>query len=240
MSESRGWALVTGGARRLGAAITRELSAAGYSVAIHFHESEAAAHALVDELVDRDREAIAYQADLRDPSDCRGLVAAAWSELEAVSLLVNNAGSFGSGTGLAEEEDFDRTIALNLRAPYLLSRQLGDLMRASRGGAIVNVASVGGIRPYGSNLPYSLSKAGLIMLTRGLAKELAPYVRVNAVAPGSVDMPGEEGEAPLGPLNRIPAGRHGRSTEVAAAVAFLATAEYCSGQVLAIDGGMSL
>jgi pteridine reductase len=240
MTEPRGWALVTGGAHRLGAAISRELAGAGYSVAVHFHESEAAAYALVDELVESGVEAVAYQADLRSPSDCHGLVESAWGELGGASLLVNNAGSFETGGTLSVDEAFDQTIALNLRAPYLLSKQLGELMRASDGGSIVNVASVGGIVPYGSNLPYSLSKAGLLMLTRGLAKELAPNVRVNAVAPGSVEMSNELTDAPLGPLNRIPAGRYGHSTEVAAAVSFLADAVYCTGQVVAIDGGMSL
>ena len=153
--------------------------------------------------------------------------------------LVNNAGILlDAGVDQAGVADFDASIALNLRAPWLLSLGAGRRMRGRGRGVIINIASVGGLRPYSKHLAYSVSKAGMIMLTRGLARDLAPAVRVNAIAPGMVDL-GESGSSmPI--ADRVPLGRWARPEDLEDALLFLADAAHITGQVLAVDGGWSL
>lgn len=237
---ARGWALVTGGARRIGADISRDLAEAGYSVAIHYHRSEAAAHALVDEIADGGGEAVAYAADLSQGPDCTGLAESVWQELGSIELLVNNAGVLERSELAPDLDAFDRAIDLNLRAPYLLSLEMGPRMVREGRGSIVNIASTGGFVPYVRHVPYSLSKAALLMLTKSLAKGFAPSVRVNAVAPGSIQLEEGSDKRAMGPLDRIPLGRYGSGRDVARAVRFLAAAEYMTGQCLIVDGGRSI
>jgi pteridine reductase len=238
--KERPIALVTGAGRRLGRAIALALGEAGYDLVLAYHHSELGARAVQAELARVGATAQLEAADLRDPSACEALVARAEAR-GPLSLLVNNAGILERSD--ADHPDlaaFERAINLNLRAPYLISCLAGQRMRERGGGSIVQIASLGGIRPYRNYLPYSLSKAGLIQLTRALAVHFAPQVRVNAIAPASVELPGEEVEHSLGPLDRIPLRRHARAADVTDAVLFAARTHYLTGQVLRLDGGLGI
>lgn len=234
-------ALVTGGARRLGARFVRALAAEGFDVAFTYHRSGDAARRLVDELDRAGTEAGAYETDLRSTTAIEGLVDAVESDMGPIGLLVNNAGVLlSAGVDDSGPEDLDESIAVNLRAPYLLSLVAGRRMRDRGEGCIVNVASTGGLRPYRQHLSYSVSKAGLVMTTQALALAFAPHVTVNAVAPGVVHLEGEDDEDARPPAGRIPLGEYGDPDDVVDALLYLATAPYVTGQVLAVDGGFSL
>jgi pteridine reductase len=231
-------ALVTGGARRLGATIVRALAEEGFRVGFSYRRSAAEAEQLVDELEAGDLNAAGFECDLREASECAALVETVEADLGPVSLLVNNAGVIHeAGVDSAGVDDFDATMAVNLRAPWLLSLDLGRRMRSRGSGSIINIASVGGIRPYSKHLAYSVSKAGLIMLTRGLARDLAPEVRVNAIAPGMIDL-GESGGMPA--RERVPLQSWTGPEDIEDAVLYLADAGQVTGQVLAVDGGWHL
>jgi pteridine reductase len=238
MNADRPVALVTGGARRLGARFVRALVEEGFAVAFSYFEGVREAESLVDELGSEGHELMAFAADLRDASECEALIEAVHSEFGVVDCLVNNAGVLGGASSAgAGVEEFDATMAVNLRAPWILSRSIGSRMKARGEGSIINVASVGGLRPYSRHLAYSVSKAGLIMLTRGLARDLAPEVRVNAIAPGMVDLD-DEREMPA--PERVPLGSWARPEDLEDALLYLVDASYVTGQVLAVDGGWSL
>lgn len=231
-------ALVTGGARRLGATIVRALAEEGFRVGFSYRRSAAEAEQLVDELEAGNLNAAGFECDLREASECAALVETVEADLGPVSLLVNNAGVIHeAGVDSAGADDFDATMAVNLRAPWLLSLDLGRRMRSRGSGSIINIASVGGIRPYSKHLAYSVSKAGLIMLTRGLARDLAPEVRVNAIAPGMIDL-GESGGMPA--RERVPLQSWTGPEDIEDAVLYLADAGQVTGQVLAVDGGWHL
>jgi len=240
-ASGRPLALVTGGGRRLGRSIALALGDAGYDVAISFRSSSNGAREVVDRLQDAGVEAAAYHADLSQVTDCQGLIDAVFGELGPIALLVNNAGVLERVDPEHPDADaFDRAMAVNLRAPYLLSVAAARSMREAGGGCIVQIASLGGFRPYKHHLPYSLSKAGLLQLTRGLAIQFAPDVRVNAIAPGTVELPEQPSELPMPPASRIPLRRHARAEEIAHAVLYLAEAGYVTGQVLRLDGGIGI
>jgi pteridine reductase len=231
-------ALVTGGARRLGANLVRALAEEGFRVGFSYRRSAAAAEQLVDDLEAGDLNAAGFECDLREASECAALVETVEADLGPISLLVNNAGVIHeAGVDSAGVEDFDATMAVNLRAPWLLSLDLGRRMRSRGSGSIINIASVGGIRPYSKHLAYSVSKAGLIMLTRGLARDLAPEVRVNAIAPGMIDLGESEG---MPARDRVPLQSWAGPEDIEDAVLYLADAGQVTGQVLAVDGGWHL
>ncbi len=257
-------ALVTGGAVRVGRAIALALGRAGYSVALHYHASaeaaESAAAAIRDEAVragprdeaeDADRAepadrtepamALPLQADLSKPEEVRRLfqrIEDAWGRLD---LLVNNAAVFPRARpGEVRVADWDHVFAVNLRAPFLCAREAARLM-GEAGGAIVNIADVAAFEAWPAYAPYAASKAGLVSLTRSLARAWAPRVRVNAVAPGAVLLPeGTDQEARRAAAGRAALGRVGRPEDVARAVLYLAEAEYVTGDVLRVDGGAHL
>jgi pteridine reductase len=238
MNDSPVLALVTGGARRLGAHLVRALAEEGYRVAFSFHRGQAEAEALVDALDADGLEVAAYAADLRESTECVALLDAVGADFGTPGLLVNNAGVLlQGGADDATVADFDESMAVNLRAPWILSLEAGRRMREGEGGAIVNIASVGGLRPYARHLAYSVSKAGLVMLTQALARDLAPRVRVNAVAPGMIDL----GEADAMPApERVPLGSWAAPADIEEAVLYLAEATQVTGQILAVDGGWNL
>lgn len=234
--------LVTGGARRLGRGIALALARDGYDVAITFHASATGAAKVVEELCALGARAMALPADLRDAEQAREAVRRAQRELGALALLVNSAAEFIAGDAdSADLAAFDQAIALNLRTPYALGLECAREMRSRGRGAIVNIASVGGLRPYARHIPYSVSKAGLVMLTRALAMAFAPSVRVNAVAPGTIWIPGEEeGAAQKPPADSIPLRSYGTPDDIEQAVLFLAHAPFITGEVLVVDGGGSV
>ena len=234
-------ALVTGGAIRLGAAISTALAEDGFEVLIHYGRSEQPARALAERLTDAGHRISLVQADLSTPTGCQAVIDAAG----AVDVLVNNAGIYEAAPfGTIGLPQWERMQAINCRAPFLLAQGLLDGLRRSTlpgGGLIINIADIGGTRPAPGFAHYSVSKAGLLMLTRALALELAPEVRVNAISPGTV-LPPEEFSADT--LNRIlttiPAGRLGSADDIARAALFLVRSPYITGQDIAVDGGRAV
>jgi pteridine reductase len=234
-------ALVTGGAVRVGRAIALGLGREGADVAIAYRRSAAAARATVAELRALGVRAIALRVDLGDPAAARRLVTHTVKRLGRLDLLVNNAAIFFR-TPFAETTpaEFDRLIAVNLRGAFFCAQAAARAM-VGRGGRIVNIADVGATRAWPGYIPYGISKAGIVMLTKGLAVALAPAIQVNAVGPGVVALPeGFPRESGRRIAERIPMGRHGEPDDVAAAVCFFATCPaYITGQVLFVDGGAS-
>ncbi|NBD96306.1 MAG: pteridine reductase [Gammaproteobacteria bacterium] len=237
-------AIVTGAARRIGAAIIERLHGRGLDVVIHYRSSADAARELAETLNDRRRDsAVVVEADLADPQADRRISQAALDGFGRIDLLVNNASAFyPTPIGEAEAAHWDELMASNLRAPFFLSQACAPHL-ARRGGAIVNLVDIHALVPMQRHSVYCQAKAGLVMQTRALAKELAPSVRVNGVAPGAILWPENEGspEAAAATLDRIPLGHQGRPEDIAGAVTFLALdAPYITGQILAVDGGRLL
>ncbi len=236
--------LVTGAARRIGAAIARRLHAAGCDVVVHFRQSEAAARALAAELETlRARSTLCVAADLSDAAALPGLIDAAVARFGRLDGLVNNASSFeATPFGGVTAAQWQASFAANAQAPLLLAQAAAPHLAAA-GGAIVNLVDVYAERPKVDHLVYSAAKAALVSLTRSLAIALAPAVRVNAVAPGAILWPEHDvdADARAALLARTPLGRLGRVEDVAEAVRWLLRdADYVTGQVLAVDGGRSV
>lgn len=236
-------ALVTGGARRVGRAIVLELARAGFDIVVHYRTSQTQSEELAAQVRDQGRRAEALAADLNDPLAIRALFAEVDQRFGRIDLLVNSAAVFRrTPFDTLDEAAFDLHVTTNLKAPYLCSLEAGRRMIAAGSGAIVNVTDVAAERPFKSHIPYCVSKAGLAMLTRGLAKALAPSVRVNAVGPGTVLFRDDESDAERRHVvSRIPLGRIGTPEDVARTVRFLAVeAPHTTGQILLVDGGRSL
>ena len=237
-------ALVTGGARRIGAAIVRCLHASGIRVAVHYRASESDANALVDALnASRAGSAHAFPLDLRETPRLSGLVENCVTHFGRLDILVNNASTFYP-TPVAEttEAEWHDLLAVNLKAPLFLSQAAATHLAAAR-GCIVNIVDIYAERPLRDHAVYSAAKAGLVMLTRALAVELGPAVRVNAVAPGAILWPehaaGDELRDTV--IGRTALKRMGDPEDVARAVRFLVTdAAYTTGETIAVDGGRSL
>ena len=237
-------ALVTGGARRLGAAIARRLHAAGAAVLIHYRDSEADASKLVAELnAVRAKSAAKVKAELLAPIAPRALLGEALGAFGRLDILVNNASSFFPvPLGQIEASHWEELVGSNLRAPLFISQEAAPEL-AKHAGAIINIVDIHAERPLKGYAVYSIAKSGLAALTRSLAIELAPHVRVNGVAPGAIAWP-DDGQFDPGERARIvagtPLGRVGSPEDVAQAVHFLAVAPYVTGQILAVDGGRSV
>ena len=237
-------ALVTGGARRVGAAIARRLHAAGASVLLHYRDSEADAAKLEAELnAVRPKSAAKVKAELLAPIAPRALLTAARDSFGRLDLLVNNASSFFPvEVGAIESSHWEELIGSNLRAPLFICQEAAPELAKAQ-GAIVNIVDIHAERPLKGYSVYSIAKAGLAALTRSLALELAPAVRVNGVAPGAIAWP-DDGQFDPAERARIlattPLARMGSPADIAQAVHFLACAPYVTGQILAVDGGRSL
>lgn len=236
-------ALITGAAKRVGAAIARELHSAGLQVVIHYHHSAAAANALAAELNDkRPESAWLLQADLADSQALPDVVDSAITCNGRLDVLINNASVFyPTPLEAIDDDSWSDMMNVNLRAPLLLARHAAAQLRANQ-GCIINLTDIHGERPLSEHTLYSTSKAGLIMLTKALAKEMAPDVRVNAVSPGAVLWPRTmTAETQQAILSRIALNRRGNPEDVARAVLFLIRdAGYVTGQVLSVDGGRLL
>ncbi|AOS96745.1 3-oxoacyl-[acyl-carrier-protein] reductase FabG [Microbulbifer aggregans] len=236
--------LITGAAARLGRAIARELHR-DHRIIIHYRRSASAAQRLVRELNEqRPDSAAALQSDLDSAAGCEQLAQHACELWGGVDVLVNNASSFyPTPVGKADERDWDQLVGSNLKAPFFLSQALTPSL-TENSGSIINMIDIHAERPMPQHTIYCAAKAGLVMLTKSLALELAPKVRVNGVAPGAILWPEQEDvdeEAKARTLSRIPLGRTGSETDIARTVRFLISEpSYISGQVIAVDGGRSL
>lgn len=236
--------LITGAARRVGAAVVRALHGAGADVIIHCHRSIQAAQALSGELEKLRRGSSGVVvADLLDTAALPAVVTRTLERFGRLDLLINNASSFyPTPLGQITTAQWDDLMGTNLRAPLFLTQAAADALRAT-GGSVLNIVDIHGQRPLRNHVVYSTAKAGLIMLTRALARELAPAVRVNAIAPGAILWPeGDMDEARKARItDRTPLQRPGCPEDIARAALFFATqAPFITGQVLAVDGGRSI
>ena len=234
-------ALVTGAARRVGAALADAFHAAGARVAVHYRNSQDAAEALVARLNgSRADSARAFRADLADPAACDTLVAEVVRAFGRLDVLVNNASTFyPTPVGTITPDQFDDLVGSNLRAPLFLSQAAAPAL-AKHEGLILNIGDIHGLRPLAGHAVYCAAKAGLLMLTRSLARELGPEIRVNAIAPGPVMWPERGVDAALREriVARTALKRAGSADDVAKAALYFATgAPFVTGQVLAVDGG---
>jgi pteridine reductase len=237
-------ALVTGAARRIGARICRTLHREGADVAIHYRGSTAEADALCADLnALRPDSAIAVQADLARTGNLPELIGTVASWHQRLDILINNASSFyPTPLGEVTEAHWDDLLGSNLKAPLFLSQAALTELRKAR-GVIINIVDIHARRPLRNHAVYGAAKAGLAMLTRALAKDLAPEIRVNGVSPGAILWPetGLSDQTKASILRQIPAGRPGDADDIAGCVLYLVRdANYVTGQIIAVDGGRSI
>jgi pteridine reductase len=236
-------ALITGGAKRVGRAIVLKLAQSGYDIAFTYLSSKDAAVELVAEITARGRRAIAMQADLTEPTSTAASVHGAFtSEFKRLDVLVNNASMYEpSSLNQTNAEQVNRLWNVHVAAPLLLCQAFAPALRSSR-GHIINMVDLLAERPWPQYLAYCTSKAGLWNLTLGLARELAPEVTVNGIAPGVVEWPEQYPQQEREKyLKRVPLGRAGTPEDVANVVHFLCTnGTYVTGQIIRLDGGRSV
>jgi len=235
-------ALVTGAAKRLGRSLALALAERGAEVAAHYHASEREAHELLALLKRAGGKPIAVPGDISRAADVERIVEAAMQAFGRIEILVNSAAIFyRTPFATLTEADWDRVLGVNLKGPFLLCRRVGEIMLRQGRGKILNLADIGGMKVWAEYLPYSVSKAGLIALTQGLAKALAPAVQVNAIAPGTVllpeDTPPEERDRAI---RRIPLARLGSPEDIVRAALYLLESDFVTGEVLSVDGGQRL
>ncbi len=236
-------AVVTGGSRGIGEAIVYKLASMGANIAVIYAGNAAAAEKVCKKCGQSySVEARAYQCNVADFSAVKEAVVKIRADFGAVQFLVNNAGITHDGLlAMMKEEDFDTVLDTNLKGAFNMIRHMAGLFIRAREGCIINITSVSGMMGNAGQCNYSASKAGLIGLTKSVAKELAPKgIRCNAVAPGFIatDMTGNQTDNPL--LDMIPLGKMGEPEDVADAVAYLAAAKYVTGEVLRVDGGIAM
>ena len=246
MSDKR-IALVTGASRGIGAAVAKRLAAAGCFVIVNYNGSAQRAQEVVTQITSAGNEAVAMQCDVSNFDACGELIARITADYGRLDVLVNNAGITRDGLLMRmSEADFDAVIDTNLKGAFHTIRHAGRQFLKQRSGRIINIASVSGLLGNAGQANYAASKAGVIGLTKSVARELAGrQITVNAVAPGfiatdMVDAMTDSAKAAL--TDHIPFGRIGEPEEVADVVAFLASdaARYVTGQIIAVDGGMSI
>ena len=236
-------AVVTGGSRGIGRAIAYKLASMGADIAVIYAGNAEAAETVCRRSAEETGvKARAYQCDVADFTAVKETVARIRADFGTVHILVNNAGITRDGLlAIMKEEDYDAVVDTNLKGAFNMIRHCAGLFIRNREGCIINITSVAGLMGNAGQCNYSASKAGLIGLTKSVARELAPKgIRCNAIAPGFIatDMTGSQTENPL--LGTIPLGRMGEPEDVAEAAAYLATAKYVTGEVLRVDGGIAM
>jgi pteridine reductase len=234
-------ALVTGAGRRIGRELALRLAAEGAHLAVHYRRSRGEAEAVVAEIAAGGGQAFSVSADITRPAEIDALFGAIEKRFGRLDILVNSAAQFFP-TPLAEatEEQWDRLLDSNLKSQFFCAQRAAPLLRAGGQGRIVNFASLGGLLAWPRYTAYSVSKAGVIMLTRCLARALAPEITVNAVAPGTISFPNDAPELAEEYIRKAPLGRTGTPDDIAHAVMYLIQAPFVTGQVLVVDGGRSI
>ena len=234
-------ALVTGAGRRIGCEIALHLAAQGARVVVHYGRSKDQANAVVAEIESAGGQAFSAQAELTRRAD----IAQLFDEIErrcgGLDILVNNAGRFAPTPLLeASEDQWDNLLDSNVKAQFFCAQRAAPLLTRSGRGRIINLASLGGLLAWPKYTAYCVSKAGVIMLTRCLARELAPAVTVNAIAPGTISFPDDAPEIAATFIRQAPLKHTGKPQDIVDAVSYLVHAAFVTGQVLVVDGGRSI
>jgi pteridine reductase len=233
--------LVTGAAKRLGHAVALHLAEEGADVVIHYRSSRAEAAEAVAQIEKLGRRAVALPADLTSLAEIKRLFNDASKLFGRLDVLVNSAANFlHTKFESTNEETWDASLDSNLKAPFFCAQAAAPLLKQSGHGVIINFSDVGGLLAWPGYIPHCISKAGVIMLTRCLAKALAPEIRVNAIAPGTITLLGDPPEMEADFVKRAPLHHSGKPSDVAAAVSFLIHSDFVTGQVLVLDGGRTL
>lgn len=228
---------VTGAAKRIGRCIALHLASRGAKIAVHYNTSKSDALATAAACGGQ-----AFRADLANVAEIRRLFGEIETAFGRLDCLVNNAAVFHAIDPLdASERDWDAIHSVNLKAAFFCCQQAAKIMLRGGGGRIVNIASLGGLRPWAKHVPYCTSKAGVVMLTHGLAKALAPDITVNGIAPGVIHFGDQMPDEIARLVRNTPMGRHGSGEEIASAVGMLLEGPaFVTGQIIAVDGGLSL
>jgi len=233
-------ALVTGAGKRLGRSVALRLAEEGADVVVHYNSSATEAQAVCREIEALGRRAAALQANLRDVSEIRQLFSETGKQFGRLDVLVNCAANFLPASIISTtEEIWDASLDTNLKAGFFCAQAAAPLLRRTN-GTIVNFVDAGGLMGWPGFIPHSISKAGVVMLTKVLAKALAPDVRVNAIAPGTITMEGDPPEWQTDFVRLAPLRRTGKPSDIADAVSYLVHAEFLTGHTLVLDGGRSL
>jgi NAD(P)-dependent dehydrogenase (short-subunit alcohol dehydrogenase family) len=234
-------ALVTGAAKRIGRSVALRLASEGADVIVNYRGSKAEAGEVVSEISAAGRRGMAIQADVAKRADVLAMFAAIEKEFGRLDILVNNAGMFFPAKfEELTEEQWDTILDTNLKSQFLCSQAAAPMLRRSGHGRIINFASLGGLLAWPVYTHYCVSKAGVIMLTRCLARALAPEITVNAIAPGTISFPEDSPDIAGDFIRRAPLRRTGTPEDIDDAVVFLAQSPFITGQVIVVDGGRSL
>ena len=234
-------ALVTGAGKRIGRSVALRLASEGADVAVNYRSSKSEADEVVAQIVAMGRCAVAVQADVAKRAAVIALFAAVEKEFGRLDILVNNAGMFFPAKfEELTEEQWDRILDTNLKSQFLCSQAAAPMLRRSGHGRIINFASLGGLLAWPAYTHYCVSKAGVIMLTRCLARALAPEITVNAIAPGTITFDGDAPGLAEDYVQRAPLHRTGTAKDIDDAVVFLVQSAFITGQVIVVDGGRTL
>jgi NAD(P)-dependent dehydrogenase (short-subunit alcohol dehydrogenase family) len=234
-------ALVTGAGKRIGRSVALRLASEGADVVVNYRNSKGEADEVVAQIVAMGRRALAVQADVAKRTEVAALFATVEKEFGRLDILVNNAGMFFPAKfEELTEEQWDRILDANLKSQFLCSQAAAPILRRSGHGRIINFASLGGLLAWPAYTHYCVSKAGVIMLTRCLARALAPEIIVNAIAPGTISFAGDAPELAEDFIRRAPLQRTGTAKDIDDAVVFLADSAFVTGQVIVVDGGRTL
>ncbi len=232
-------ALVTGAARRIGRSIALKLAAEGADVVVNYRSSKTDAEQVIAEITSGGRRALVWQADVSRRDEVLGMLAAVERDFGRLDILVNNAGIFFPAKfEQLTEDQWDTILDTNLKSQFLCAQAAAPLLKRTGRGRIINLSSLGGLLAWPLYTHYCVSKAGVIMLTRCLARALAPEITVNSVAPGTISFPGEPPDEDY--IRRAPLRKTGTTEDIAGTVAFLAQSDFITGQVFVVDGGRAL
>jgi pteridine reductase len=232
-------ALVTGAARRIGRSIALKLAADGADVVVNYRSSKNDADQVTAEITSGGRRALVWQADVSRRDEVQKMLAAVERAFGRLDILVNNAGVFFPAKfEQLTEDEWDTILDTNLKSQFLCAQAAAPLLKRTGRGRIINLSSLGGLLAWPLYTHYCVSKAGVIMLTRCLARALAPEITVNSVAPGTISFPGEPPDEDY--IRRAPLRKTGTAEDIAGTVTFLAQSEFITGQVFVVDGGRAL